>query len=387
MNLMRKINRLIDQLSTDRPNPDTILNNKQRDRRHQYIMACATLILVITVQVFVLSMVTLNSIEDAQQNTARAINRINDNRFNNIWGFITQAHLAAQIQSSAVRDNLLDIILDKYDSPDKMEYLKDELENPKDTTDIARIFAAAISDKYMYYDTNYNGMYIIVTYSIDNQQTAPMGYIAATKNSAAGGMDNRQYDALRLASAIKSYANSNLALEYMLNIIYGYADNSIPFLQADDRGALPVMIKGMTKQELYNAYLEAGTDIFDNLVVSAAAYIYNRSDIFGVPDMTSTGNIINNHKIVIVQRFRVSDMLNKYHSAYMREYDLQIQNLLTEVNNSIRYKQLILCVLIVFWVICVIVTVAVQNSLARKLELDYLKYRVVGNNELKPKGL
>ena len=381
MKLRLKIDDLIDKLSKDQSKLPVRLNNKRRDRRPQYIMACATLIMVITIQVFILGMITLSGIEDVQKNTTRAVNRVNEDRFNDVWGFITEAHLAAKIQSETVKDGLLDTILRVYDTPEKMDRLKSELENPLDTTNIAKIFAAAISDKYMYYDTNYNGLHIIVTYSIDNRQTAPMGYIAATKNTVHGRMESKEYDALKIAAVIKSYTNSSLASEYMLNVLYGYADNAIPFLQVDDRGVPPVYINGMTKQDLYNAYLKSGTSIYDNLVIAAASYIYDRGDIFDIPDMASTGNINNNHKIIVIQRFRASDMLNKNHSAHMHEYDLMIQSMIDEANNSINYKELVLGALMVFWLICVIVIVAVQNSLAHKLELDCLKSFVINDDD------
>ena len=347
-----------------------------KDNRRHYVVACATLSLIVTIMLFVLGIITIAMIDDIEEQTVFRIEQIRDQKFNEIWGLVTSAQHSAYLHSSTVRDRIERAIERIFYTPELKEQLNYELSNPTTDSQITQIFINSIDGMYMYFNTNFNGMSVVVTYDITSSLATPRGYLAAThNNNFVETLDvHLGEDGVRLLSDIanESY-NIPIAKQHIHHIIAGPgATGVIPFIQISYPDT-SVMLNSMDRYAVYEAFLKDGIAIFYSLVVSGSSYIFDREDIFGVSNIAPAGQPINNHVIIVTQHFRVVDMLQQHHSAQIARYNLMIENAIQDGVIAVGYRQIVFISLIVFWLIFIIVIAIVQNSMADKIELNYLR--------------
>jgi hypothetical protein len=332
---------------------------------------------------FILGWVTLSGINNTQEHMQVHTQKVIDQRFDDIWGLMTEAHQAAKFHSAHVKDRILDRIEIEYPDPEAMAALELELKSPNSSNHITNIFVRAIADKWMYYDTNFNGMSISVNYDVGGDPTYPRGYLAATvNNNYTGDGYSGTMGLVNFTDILSNSYNQPLAETHHRHKVTGYLSPLIPFyqIQTTDDAAI---VTEMTREALYQAYLIDGTAVFDGIVVTASSYIFDREDIFGVPDVSPTGTLLNNAKIIITQHFRVSDMLSRNHSVQIANYTQQLEMVKQDAFNAINYQQAVFIVLIIFWLVFVVVISVIQNNLAQRVEIDYLK-AVARRGESKP---
>ena len=356
--------------------PTKHISAQNRDNKPRYVVACATLSLVITIMIFVLGVVTVAMIDDIEEQTALRVEQLRDQQFNEIWGLITSAQHSAYLHSGTVRDRIVRAIERTYYTPELMEQLSHELSNPTADSQITQIFMNAIEGMYMYYNTNFNGMSVSVAYDIAGRSSSPRGYLAATYNNNFASTPDEQVgenNARLLNDIVGESYNIRVSRQYINHILAGpSAIGIIPFIQISYPGAA-VMLESMDRYAVYNAFLEDGMSAFYGLVVSGSAYVFDREDVFGVPNIAPAGQPRNNHVIVITQHFRVADMLRQHHSAQIARYNLMIENAIADGVVAMSYRQVVFIFLIAFWLVFVIVIAIVQNSMAQKIELNYLR--------------
>lgn len=355
---------------------------KKTDSKSQYIVACATLSLIVTIMIFVLGLVIVSLIEDIQVTTQQRVEQLKDQKFNEVWGLIISAQHSAYLHSNVVRDRIVRAIERIYYTPELLEKLQYELSNPSSDNQIVQVLKNAINGMYMYYNTNFNGMSVIVTYDILENGALPTGYLIATHNN--NFTDNISLNitnnSIVLLSDLIDYSyNSYISKQHMKHIAAGTsAVGQIPFIQTDYPNS-NIMLRNMDLYSVYEAFLRYGMSVFYSLVVSGSSYIFDREDIFGVPNISTIGQAINNHGVIITQHFRVADMINRHHAAQIARYDIMIENAIQDGSIAMNYRQVVFIFMIAFWMIFILVITIVQNSIANKIELLYLRGRHSSN--------
>lgn len=356
-------------------NLETRSQNKE-DRRPHYIVACATLSLIVTIMIFVLGIITIMMIDDIEEQTAARVEQLQEQQFNEVWGLIVSTHHSAALQSNLVRDRIIRAIERTYGTPELLEKLQYELSNPSGDSQITQIFMTAIDGMYMFHNTDFNGMSVIVTYNPNDSDASPQGYLAATHNNnfLQNIIPQRDRDEIWLLSEITENTHNPRLTEQQLNHTMSHTPivDVIPFSQIDYPASAHTILT-MDRHAVYEAFLAEGMATFYGLVVSGSASILERTDIFGVPSISPAGNMNNNHVIVVSQHFRVADMLNMHHAGQIARYNLLIETAIEDGVLAMGYQQVVFIILVSFWLVFMIVISVVQNGMANKIELSYLR--------------
>lgn len=69
-----------------------------------------------------------------------------------------------------------------------------------------------------------------------------------------------------------------------------------------------------SREDLHAIYNEEGLEGLKGYVFLVPVYITDDGDMFGVPDITPLGTVNRNHKLIIIQRFSLYDILDMTHS-------------------------------------------------------------------------
>ena len=69
-----------------------------------------------------------------------------------------------------------------------------------------------------------------------------------------------------------------------------------------------------SRNDLKKIYYLEGLEGLRGYIFLVPAYITDDGDVFGVPDISPTGTVNKNHKIIVVQRFNLYDILDRVHS-------------------------------------------------------------------------
>lgn len=68
-----------------------------------------------------------------------------------------------------------------------------------------------------------------------------------------------------------------------------------------------------TRKALKEIFYKEGLDGLRGYIVLVPAYITDNGDVFGVPDIGLDGSVNRNHKLIVVQRFSIYDVMEKIH--------------------------------------------------------------------------
>lgn len=347
-----------------------------QDRKPRYIIACATLSLIVTIMIFALGLALVVMIDNIEEQTEQRVVQLREQQFNEVWGLVTAAQHSAYLHSSVVRDRIARAIERTYHTPELMDQLKAELSNPTDDSQITQIFMNAIENMYLYDNTDFNGMSVIVTYDLLGLSEGVRGHLVATHNNnftAISGNQVGRTGVRFLQDLVAESYNVPIAKQHANHILGGPSGtNTIPFIQVSYPGT-SVSLSSMDMYAVYEAFLQDGMAAFYGLVVSGSSYLFDREDVFGVSSFSVAGYPSNNHIIVITQHFRVEDMLNRHHAAQIARYSLLVENAMADAVAAIAYRQVVFIVLISFWLVFMVVITTVQNSMANKIELNYLR--------------
>lgn len=117
-----------------------------------------------------------------------------------------------------------------------------------------------------------------------------------------------------------------------------------------------VMLKDMRIDSLEHVFMTEGLEGLRSYIFLAPAYITEHGDIFGTPDYDENG-FTDNHKLIVVQRFSVVDVIDKLHPSIISAIDQDEKSAEKEIKNEMTFKAIsylaIACVNI-FALICMI---------------------------------
>ena len=117
-----------------------------------------------------------------------------------------------------------------------------------------------------------------------------------------------------------------------------------------------IMLTDMRIESLEHVFMTEGLEGLRSYIFLAPAYITEHGDIFGTPDYDENG-FTDNHKLIVVQRFSVVDVIDKLHPSIISAIDQDEKSAEKEIKNEMTFKAIsylaIACVNI-FALICMI---------------------------------
>ena len=117
-----------------------------------------------------------------------------------------------------------------------------------------------------------------------------------------------------------------------------------------------IVLSDMRMESLEHVFMTEGIEGLRSYVFLAPAYITEQGDIFGTPDYDENG-FTNNHKLIVVQRFSIVDVIDKLHPSIISVIDQDEKSAEKEIKNEMTFKAIsylaIACVNI-FALICMI---------------------------------
>lgn len=257
--------RRFNPLSLARESKSAMIDVSKKDPRPHYMVACATLSLIVSILLFVLGVITVAMIDDIEEQTAMSVRQLQEQQFNEIWGLMVATHHAAYLQSQVVRDRILRAIERNYHTPEHMESLHNELSYPREDSPITQIFMTAIEGMYMFHNTDFNGMSVIVTYNPFASDVSPRGYLAATHNNnfIQAFMTPSDRGDIWLLRDIAQHAHNPALTEQQLSHIMSNTGtvDVIPFTQIN-YPASQHEIQTMDRYAVHEAFLAEGMAVF-----------------------------------------------------------------------------------------------------------------------------
>lgn len=269
-------------------------------------MKCTSLTITIRILVAILILLLINVIAQTYQahEQVREINTqyaeqkkaISEARWQLISAVIKENRDKALIQANSVKDKIENKLLLEYSN--NLDSLKSDLGSNYDNRAFT-IMNEEITDKYLNVQNDNNDMFIMFNKKIvaDRSLNASYSFIGL-----------RTID-----DEIKKHTNTNPslcknALSLVLNKYNGYIfwkflPDTIE-IKPEDQLVYP-SLDGL--KSLYDKY---GIKVLDSYNFLVPAYIKKNTDIFGEDDI-SHGIKSENHKIIVIQEFNVSNALEK----------------------------------------------------------------------------
>ena len=119
------------------------------------------------------------------------------------------------------------------------------------------------------------------------------------------------------AHEIERQHNKPLA-EQSINAILKQVEGPIFWELVDLSCDRHISVKNMTLFDLKGLYMDGGLDAFKHYEFLVPSYIEKYGDILKSPDTTVKGEVLDNDKIIVIQRFNLADQINN--NGVKREY-------------------------------------------------------------------
>lgn len=123
-----------------------------------------------------------------------------------------------------------------------------------------------------------------------------------------------------------------------IEALFSNATNKIIFYEPHESlNKEHIMIQSMTLSALQSVFMKEGLDGLRTYVFLSPTYITDDGDIFGTPDHDKQG-FTNNHKIIVVQKFNIVDVIEKLHPNLMTNIDKEEETNVRNIENEMRFK-------------------------------------------------
>lgn len=268
-----------------------------------------------------------------------------------IEGQIKTYTMMAQIRADSIRDNIERELRSTY--KDNMDLLKAEIESNNSENKFASILRKNIQGSYLFVENGNNDPFIATLHGIISD---------LSENSAREDGQERDYK-----SEIVFHANKAAAEKAISKIVNQDTNDLIiwEFLKSPDKNH--TVRNSLNIDVLKEVFLTEGVKGLSTYEFLTPSYIRKYSDIFGVPNISTSGYKIENNKIIIVQGFNIVDQLKHSHWTTMALYEKQEQQILQNYNSRKVTKQVICigfsaCLLITFLSIVKIMNMEVTSS-------------------------
>lgn len=116
--------------------------------------------------------------------------------------------------------------------------------------------------------------------------------------------------------------------------------------------------------ELRAVYYKEGLEGLYGYTFLVPAYITGDGDIFGTLDYDpSTGDKNNNHKLIVLQKFNLYDIITKYYSMELTALDIEHQESVDKYENDIRIRCWLTVITIFFELVVIVLAMSFNKSI------------------------
>lgn len=241
--------------------------------------------------------VAYSEVRNADEAKAITIKAVNEARWRLVQTVIYENTGKAEMQANEIASGIERDVKVKYLR--KYSKLRKELDNPVGGGDVYVIFSNSVKGKFLNGIKNDNNDPFIANLS---------GILADKSYNCSVNKESRSW-----TEEINMHWNIPLAQKTVTRIINHDAGMKLwEFLPPQNDSHKAITSGNM--EELYDVFMAEGIEGLSGYEFLSVAYISPDSDIFGVPDITTPGIRVNNHKIIVVQGFNVVDILKANYS-------------------------------------------------------------------------
>ena len=149
------------------------------------------------------------------------------------------------------------------------------------------------------------------------------------------------------------------ALYLMLELINGHKEKCVIYTNStDNSNGLPKLVHG-DKDDIKAVFYDKGFDGLKNFTFYGKSYITETGDIFGTEDINNNAIRVNNHKLIVVQKFNLYDILEYHYGKDIEINRITFDNMKHELEKSmlirsityfaLLFLNIIAMLIIIFW--------------------------------------
>lgn len=284
-----------------------------------YVIILILLFIVIGISRYIF----FNIEKDIHNSQMKELEEVNVNvTWSLIYGTIREASLAAQSNSYYVSTKIVNDIHKEYPN---LEELKHDLDKDMySETKLPQIILKNIDDKYLFnIRNNNNGIFVITNNGI-----------AVDMN--LDGIDTvyRSFD-----DEVSRHFNYKLAYQAFERLI-NHKDYNIIYYEIEGPENIEEheIIVSPSYDALFDVYTKEGINGLKGYDVLVPTYITDDGDIFGTPDINEHGMRIKNHKLIVVQRFNVYDVLMSIHGNDLKLNEENMGSMRDKLLNAMQVR-------------------------------------------------
>lgn len=284
-----------------------------------YVIILILIFIVIGISKYVF----FNIEKDIHNAQMKELEEVNVNvKWSLIYGTIREASLAAQSNSYYVSTKIVNDIHKEY--PD-LEELKRDLDNNMYTeTKLPQILLRNIDNKYLFDIRNNNNDIFVITNN----------GIAIDMNLNGTDTVYRSFD-----DEVSRHFNYKLAYQAFERLIE-HKDYNIIYYEIEKPENMDEheIIVSPSYDALFDVYVKEGIDGLKGYDVLVPTYITDKGDIFGTPDINEHGKRVKNHKLIVVQRFNIYDVLMCIHEKDLKLNEENIESMRDKLTNAMQVR-------------------------------------------------
>lgn len=267
-----------------------------------------------------------------------------------INGILSENLDKANIQAGFLRDNIQQQILSDY--ANNMNQLKKDIDNPTNESKLSKILSENLDDVYLNNKSDNDDLFVI---SLHN----PSGIIY---DKSINRSKNGQVGTWVVERSI--HFNKILFDDAINKIIKQSNEKPIFWEFLVPKNPNHINIKYADNQELEKVFNTEGVEGLKTYEFLNPQYINaNKTDIFGETDVSNTGQLTNNYKLVIVQGFNLYDELMNKHKDKIESYKNTIVTIENQAIDEKLNLQLEAFSVSIILLIIIIAIIAIQNTI------------------------
>lgn len=257
----------------------------------------------------------------------KAYNTAKETEFQILYGLIREKSGQAKDNTLIAKEVIEYKLHNEFSSDAALRY--ELFEDPNDNR-AKQILAETIEGKYVIKESENDHLYI-----------ADKHGIYMNKNLADSVMiNNKKWDQI-----INTSINPQLYKQARANILY---KNINDLLIVDIDPSLYLNYNVSSEELLRNIYNFYGMDAMQSINILECSYIYDKNDMFGIPDIDNNGYKTDNNTLYIIQKFNVGDCIKEYKANYkssqkaFEEYDAWLDATKIKIFDRMIFSSLIM---------------------------------------------
>ena len=284
------------------------------------------ILILIFIAIGISRYIFFNIEKDIHNSQMKELEEVNVNvTWSLIYGTIREASLAAQSNTYYISTRIVNDIYKEYPN---LEELKRDLDNDMYLeTRLPQIIIKNISNKYLFNIRNNNNDIFVIT-----------------NNGVAVDMNLDGTDTVYRSFDDEANRHFNYKLAYQaFQRLTEHKDYSIIYYEIDKPENMEnhEIIVSPSYDALFDVYSKEGINGLKGYDVLVPTYITDDGDIFGTPDINEHGKRIKNHKLIVVQRFNIYDVLMHIHEKDLKLNEENMNSMKDKLINAMQVRTII----------------------------------------------